>query len=81
MLRILKDTILCGVPVHAGETHPASDIPEADIQILIGAGYAERFTPEIKTPETLVETPEDVETDKEADEPATPAKKAKKRKK
>ena len=74
MLRILKDTILCGVPVHAGETFPAVDIPESDLSVIIGAGFAERFTPEIKTPE-------DVETDKEADEPATPAKKARKRKK
>ena len=81
MLRILKDTILCGVPVHAGETFPAVDIPENDLHIIIGAGYAERFTPEIKTPETPVETPEDVETDKETDELATPAKKARKRKK
>ena len=81
MLRILKDTILCGVPVHAGETFPAVDIPESDLSVIIGAGYAERFTPEIKTPETPVETPEDVETDKEAEEPATTAKKARKRKK
>ena len=81
MLRILKDTILCGVPVHAGETYPAVDIPENDLHIIIGAGYAERFTPEVKAAEPAVETPEDVETDKEADEPATPAKKARKRKK
>ena len=45
MLRILKDTILCGVPVHAGETFPVIDIPESDLQIVIGAGFAERFTP------------------------------------
>lgn len=81
MLRILKDTILCGVPVHAGETFPATDIPESDLQIVIGAGFAERFTPDFKTPETPVETPEDVETDKEPSGPATPAKKARKRKK
>ena len=81
MIRILKDAILCGIPVHAGETYPAVDIPESDLHIIIGAGYAERFTPETKTPETPVETPEDVETDKETSEPATPAKKARKRKK
>ena len=57
MIRILKDTILCGVPVHAGETYPAVDIPENDLHIIIGAGCAERFTPEIKTPEQPVETP------------------------
>ena len=81
MIRILKDAMLCGIPVHAGETYPAVDIPESDLHIIIGAGYAERFTPEIKTPETPVETPEDVETDKETDEPVTLAKKARKRKK
>lgn len=81
MLKILKDTILCGIPVHAGETFPAVDIPESDLSVIIGAGYAERFTPEVKTPEPPVETPEDIETDKETDEPATPAKKARKRKK
>lgn len=81
MLRILKDTILCGVPVHAGETFPVVDIPENDLHIIIGAGYAERFTPEIKTPETPVETPEDVETDNEPSEPTKPAKTTRKRKK
>ena len=81
MLRILKDTVLCGVPVHAGDTMPCIDIPEKDLDIVIGAGYAELFTPEVKTPETPAETPEDAETDKEAEEPATPAKKARKRKK
>ena len=81
MLKILKDTILCGVLVHAGDTMPCIDIPENDLNIVVGAGYAERFTPEVKTPEPLVETPEDVETDKETDEPATHAKKARKRKK
>ena len=81
MIRILKDTILCGVPVHAGDTFPAVDIPESDLNIIVGAGFAERFTPEIKTPETPVETPEDVETGKEADEPVKPAKTTRKRKK
>lgn len=81
MIRILKDTILCGVPVHAGETYPAVDIPENDLHIIIGAGCAERFTPEVKATEPAVEKPEEVETDKEAEEPATPAKKARKRKK
>lgn len=81
MLRILKDTILCGVPVHAGDTMPCIDISEKDLNIVIGAGYAERFTPEIKKPEPPIETPEGIQADKEADEPATPAKKARKRKK
>ena len=81
MIRILKDTILCGVPVHAGETYPAVDIPENDLHIIIGAGCAERFTPEIKTPEQPVETPEDVETDNEPSEPVKPAKTTRKRKK
>jgi hypothetical protein len=34
MIRILKDTILCGIPVHAGETYPAVDIPENDLRVL-----------------------------------------------
>lgn len=81
MIRILKDTILCGVPVHAGDTFPVIDIPENDLNIVVGAGYAERFTPEVKTPETPVETPEDVNTDNEPSEPATSTKKARKRRK
>lgn len=81
MLRILKDTVLCGVPVHAGDTMPCIDIPEKDLNIVIGAGYAELFTPEVKTPEEAIADVEIVETDTESSKPATPAKKARKRKK
>lgn len=48
MLRILKDCRLCGVSVHAGETFPLCDFDDADVQILLGAGYAERFTPPVR---------------------------------
>ena len=58
MIRILKDMILCGVPVHAGETFPAVDIPESDLSVIIGAGYAERFTPEVVISKTETTTPE-----------------------
>ena len=89
MIRILKDCVLCGVRVHAGETFPIVDIPESDIHIVIGAGFAEQFTPEVKTPEeqTVVETPENTyknvvtaDTDNEPSKTETAPKKAKKRK-
>ena len=53
MLKILKDCRLCGVSVHAGEMFPICDFDEADIQIVIGAGFAERCTPPAKKAETV----------------------------
>jgi hypothetical protein len=84
MLRILKDTVLCGVPVHAGETFPAVDIPESDLSVIIGAGYAERFTPEVKTPDPEIEletSASEAEQTPALEEPSSHAKKARKRKK
>ena len=89
MIRILKDCVLCGVRVHVGETFPIVDIPESDLHIVIGAGFAEQFTPEVKTPEepTAVETPETdikdataADADNEPPKTETEPKKAKKRK-
>ena len=58
MLRILKDCRLCGVSVHAGETFPASDFKESDVQVIVGAGFAERFT-QIEPEDAIPEEPED----------------------
>ena len=46
MLKILKDCVLSGVQVHAGEIYPAADFRENDIQIVLGLGFAQRFTPQ-----------------------------------
>ena len=82
MLRIIKDCRLCGVSVHSGETFPIGDFDEADIQIVVGAGFAERYTPPVKeTPETAVESTEDVKTDEDTSAKKTTAKTARKRKK
>lgn len=82
MLRILKDCILCGVPARAGEMYPIGDFDEQDIQIVVGLGFAERFTPTVKkAPETPVSAPEYADEDKDAPKPETPAKTARKRKK
>lgn len=60
MIRILKDCRICGVSVHAGEMFPACDFKESDIQVVIGAGFAERFTPiEPEEAESIPEEPED----------------------
>lgn len=85
MLRILKDCIVCGVSVHAGDTLPAVDIPDADIAILIGANLAERFTPEPKQEPEQEKTEPEPKQDQESpmfveDEPA-PAKSRKKSRK
>lgn len=80
MLRILKDCRLCGVSVHAGEMFPIGDFDEADIQVVIGAGFAERYTPPVKqTPETPVETPEDADPIIDTPAPKTPAKTTRKK--
>lgn len=93
MLRILKDCRLCGVSVHAGETFPLCDFDDADVQILLGAGYAERFTPSareaertsaveaVASSETPVEATEDTEPTEDTSAKKTPAKTARKRKK
>jgi hypothetical protein len=80
MIRILKDCVLCGVRVHAGETFPIVDIPESDLHIVIGAGFAEQFTPEVKTPESASEDLVTADTDNEPPKTETAPKKAKKRK-
>lgn len=62
MLKILKDCRICGVSVHAGEIFPACDFKESDIQVVIGAGFAERFTPPVEPDEledSIPEEPED----------------------
>ena len=81
MLRILKDCRLCGVSVHAGECYPIIDFDEPDIQILIGAGFAERFKPVVKTQGKHVEDTEAVKTDKDTSSAKTAAKTTRKRKK
>ena len=79
MLRILKDCILCGISVHTGETYPIVDFDESDLAVVIGAGFAERFTPEVA--EKPVEAAETVETDETTSKQKTPAKTTRKRKK
>lgn len=86
MLRILKDCRLCGVSVHAGETFPLCDFDDADVQILLGAGYADRYTPSAREAsaepqETPVESTEDTEPTEDTSAKKTPAKTARKRKK
>jgi hypothetical protein len=81
MLKIITDTVLCGVPVHAGETYPLEDFESADVQILVGAGLAEIVEPPKKAPETPVSATKAEESDTEPTPAKTTAKTAKKRKK
>lgn len=81
MLKIITDTVLCGVPVHAGETYPLEDFESADIQILVGAGLAEIVEPTKKAPEKPVSATKAEDTDTEPATAKTAAKTAKKRKK
>ena len=81
MIRILKDCRLCGMSVHAGESFHECDFKEADVQVIVGAGFAERFTPAEPEPEDFVpEEPEDftVAPVKEPTTKKTTRKKAKK---
>ena len=62
MLKILKDCRICGTSVHAGEVFQECDFKEADVQVVVGAGFAERFTPPVEPDEpedSLPEEPED----------------------
>ena len=62
MIRILKDCRLCGTSVHAGEMYQDGDFKEADVQVVVGAGFAERFTPPVEPDEpedSVAEEPED----------------------
>ena len=81
MLKIINDTVLCGVPVHAGETYPLEDFDLADVQILVGAGLAEIVEPPKKAPETPISATKAEDADTEPPKAKTPAKTAKKRKK
>lgn len=78
MLKILKDCILSGVQVHAGEIYPAADFREQDIQIVSGLGFAERFTPDEKPEEP---EPEDAVPEEPEDFAVSPVKQKKKRRK
>ena len=60
MLRILKDCRICGVSIHAGETFPENDFKEADVQVIVGAGFAELFT-QNEPEDAIAEEPEDFE--------------------
>ena len=81
MLKIIKDTILCGVPVHAGEMYPLEDFDLEDAWILVGAGLAKIVESPKKAPETPVSATKAEDTDTEPPKAKTPAKTAKKRKK
>jgi hypothetical protein len=81
MLKIINDTVLCGISVHPGEMFPLEDFDPADVQILVGAGLAEIVEPPKKAPETPVSETKAEETDTEPPKAKTPAKTAKKRKK
>lgn len=77
MLRILKDCILQGESVHKGECFSPIDFDEADIQVIVGAGYAE-FCDDVAEEEddAIPEDPEDF-----AVEPVKPVKKTTAKKK
>ena len=60
MLRILKDCRLCGVSIHAGETFHENDFKEADVQVIVGAGFAE-FITQNEPEDAIAEEPEDFE--------------------
>ena len=83
MLKILKDCRLCGMSVHAGESFHECDFKEADVQVIVGAGFAERFEPvepEVEAEDVIAEEPEDftVAPVKEPTTKKTTRKKAKK---
>ena len=61
MLRILKDCILGGESVHEGEILPLTDFSKNDLNIIIGAGYAEFYMEETEVDEqsAIAEEPED----------------------
>lgn len=61
MIRILKDCVLSGIPVHAGEIYPAANFREQDILIVLGLGFAARFTPPETSEEPTDAVPEDPE--------------------
>lgn len=80
MLKILKDCILSGVQVRAGEIYPAADFREQDIQIVSGLGFAERFTPDKKPEEPEPEDAVPEEPEDFAVSPVKPTSKKKRRK-
>ena len=77
MLRVLKDCILHGESVHEGERFCEIDFDEADIQVIVGAGYA-KFCDDVaeEEDEPIAEDPEDF-----AVEPVKPVKKTTAKKK
>ena len=76
MLRVLKDCILHGESVHKGECLCAIDFDEADIQVIVGAGYAEFIDDVVEEDDAIAEDPEDF-----AVEPVKPVKKTTAKKK
>ena len=70
MLRVLKDCILQGESVHEGEMFCELDFDSADIQVIVGAGYAEFVGEVAEEEDTIAEEPEDF-----AVEPVKPVKK------
>ena len=76
MLRVLKDCILHGESVHKGECFCAIDFDEADIQVIVGAGYAEFIDDVVEEDDAIAEDPEDF-----AVEPVKPVKKTTAKKK
>ena len=76
MLRVLKDCILHGESVHKGEMFCAIDYDEADIQVIVGAGYAEFVDDVAEEDDSIAEDPEDF-----AVEPVKPVKKTTAKKK
>lgn len=77
MLRILTDCMAYGKSVHPGDVFPETDIPAADVSILIGLGFAELFTPEEpeKEPEKEPEPEQESPIFMEEDEPAPKSRK------
>lgn len=75
MLRILKDCILSGESVHKGEILPIADLAKTDINIIVGAGYAEFYEGEDEEQSAIPEEPEDFTVS-----PVKPAKKTAKKK-
>ena len=59
MLKVTKDCILQGVSVHKGETFCESDFSPADVQVIVGAGYAEFIDDVTEEDDVIAEEPED----------------------
>jgi hypothetical protein len=77
MLRILKDCIIAGTSVHAGEIYPADQFDKKCVQVIVGAGFAELCTPEPEE-DVIAEEPEDFTVEPVKTEPKKTTRKKRK---